>query len=265
MKPSTVFLAELTNSELETFLEKNNTVLIPVGATEQHGPAGPLGTDTLVPLEIAKRLCGSIGAVVAPPVNYALSQAHRGFTGEFSLSINTFIKVIEDLCIAFNDAGFRRIIFLNGHYDNTHGIAFGCANAADKLSDGCRAYPVGYWEGFTPDIGGRYFGGKKGLHANAAEISAVLAINPDLVDMKVANVEEPNFPETKTGSPAIHTAFFQTNPGSVWKITESGTWGDAANADAESGRTFLNEAVKATLALIDDIEATFDQLPKRIK
>lgn len=263
MKPDTCILAEMTNNELEKFLEENDTVLVPIGATEQHGPAGPLGTDTLVPCEIAKRIAREIGALVAPPIPYALSYPHRGFTGEFSLSINTFMTVIEDLCIAFSRAGFCRIIFLNGHYDNTHAIAYGCANAASKLPEGCRTYPVGYWDGLTPEVSSKYFGGAKGLHANGAEISAVLAINPEFVDMDVANIEEPNFPELKTGSPAVHTAFFQTSPGSVYRITESGTWGDAANANVEIGREFLDDAVKATLDLIADIEASYKQLHKR--
>ena len=45
MKPPTVFLGEMTNPEVKAFLEKHHTVIIPTGATEQHGPHGPLLTD----------------------------------------------------------------------------------------------------------------------------------------------------------------------------------------------------------------------------
>ena len=48
MKPPTVFLGEMTNVEVETFLEKHHTVIVPTGATEQHGPHAPLLTDVLI-------------------------------------------------------------------------------------------------------------------------------------------------------------------------------------------------------------------------
>jgi creatinine amidohydrolase len=263
MKPSTIFLAEMTNPEVEAFLKDNNTVIIPVGAMEQHGLAGPISTDVLIPQEVARRVAPRTGALVAPPLSYALSYPHKGFTGVFSLSITTFMSLIEDLCLTFSEAGFRRIIFLNGHFDNTFAIAYGCANAAEKLPEGCRAFPINYWDGLSPEQTAQYYGSEKGLHANATETSAVLAINPDLVDMERANTELPNFPPVKVPSAPIHTAFFLTAPGSVWRITESGTWGDADHATVEMGKTFLEAVTTATLDLIKDIEKTFRLLPRR--
>jgi len=129
MKPPTVFLAEMTNREVEEFLKEHDTVMIPTGSTEQHGPHSPVGTDVLIPTEIARRVAPRVGAVVAPPVSYGLSYPHRGFTSVFALGIDTFIDLIADLCECFARAGFRRIIFLNGHFDNTFAIAYGCAKA----------------------------------------------------------------------------------------------------------------------------------------
>jgi creatinine amidohydrolase len=101
------------------------------------------------------------------------------------------------------------------------------------------------------------------MHANEGEVSAVLAINSDLVDTDYTNTEFPPFPPTKTGSGAVHTAFFLTAPGSVWRITESGTWGDASQASAEKGERFLLWAIEAVLDLLDDIAVTFEKLPIR--
>lgn len=263
MKPPTVFLAEMTNREVEEFLKERDTVIIPTGSTEQHGPHSPVSTDVLIPTEIARRVAPQIGAVVAPPISYGLSYPHRGFTSAFDLSIDTFINVVADLCECFARAGFRRIIFLNGHFDNTFAIAYGCAKAADKLPQGTRAFPVNYWDGLPPERATAYVGPDKGMHANEGEVSAILAINPNLVDMDYANTEFPNFPPTKTGSGAVHTAFFLTAPGTVWRITESGTWGDATQATAEKGEQFLRWAVEAVLDLLDDIEITFEKLPIR--
>ena len=63
MKSATVFLGEMTNPEVEAFLEKHHTVIIPTGATEQHGPHAPLLTDVLIPQEIARRVAPQIGAL----------------------------------------------------------------------------------------------------------------------------------------------------------------------------------------------------------
>ena len=95
MKRRALFLAEMTNRELEIFLEDYKTVLIPVGSTEQHGPHSPLGTDVLIPQEIARRVAEKIDAVVAPPISYALSYPHRGFAGEFSLKM--IINLVKSL------------------------------------------------------------------------------------------------------------------------------------------------------------------------
>src|SRR5918995_4463950 len=109
MKPPTVFLGELTNVEVEAFLKKHHTVIIPTGATEQHGPHGPLLTDVLIPQEIARRIATEVGAVVAPPINYALSYPHVGFAGVVHISVSTFMSLLEDLCMSFAASGFKRI------------------------------------------------------------------------------------------------------------------------------------------------------------
>src|SRR5260221_11819907 len=116
MKPATVFLGEMTNPEVEAFLEKHHTVIVPTGATEQHGPHGPLLTDVLIPQEIARRAAPQIGAAVAPPLNYALPYPHAGFTGVVHTRIPTFLSLIEDLGEPFAAPWIKRVVFLNSHY-----------------------------------------------------------------------------------------------------------------------------------------------------
>lgn len=264
MKPPTVFLGEMTNAEVEGFLAHDSTVIVPVGSTEQHGPHAPLLTDVLIPNEIARRIAPRVGAVVAAPVNYGLSYPHIGFTGVVHLRIPTFMALVEDLCTALAAIGFTRIVFLNGHYDNTYAIAYACAAAADagRLAPGTRAFPVNYWDGMTPDEAAEFFDPANGLHANKGETSAVMAIDPGLVDLEAANAEMPPFPEVTAGA-AVHTAFFFSAPGSVHRATRSGTWGDARESSVEFGRRYLDVVSRATLRLLDDIERTFAAMPER--
>jgi len=263
MKPPTVFLGEMTNPEVEAFLQRHQTVIVPTGATEQHGPHAPLLTDVLIPQEIARRAAPKVGAVVAPPINYALSYPHVGFTGLVHIQIPTFMALVEDLCLSFASIGFKRIVFLNGHYDNTLAIAYACANAAYKMSKDVKAFPLNYWDGFSADEVTRWMTMKTGLHANEAESSAVRAINPSLVDMERANAEFPNFPEFKVNPAAVHAAFFFSQPGSVHRATKSGTWGDARTATAASGEDYLEAGVRSVVACLDNIEEAFANMPRR--
>lgn len=264
MKPKSVFLAENTNHELEEFLQTHHTLYVPVGATEQHGPHSAIGTDVFIPQEIARRVCVRQGnALVAPPLAYTLSYPHRGFTSEFSLGIETFMAVVRDLTLSFGRAGFKRIVFLNGHYDNTYALAYACAQVAEQLPAGAKAFPFNYWDGLTPEQWGRMSEGGKGMHAGESEVSMLLAINPALVDMEKANAEFPNFPVTITKSPALHTAFFFSSPGSVYRMSKTGTWGDATKATAPKGEEILEAGVQSVINLMLDIEKTFKELTIR--
>jgi creatinine amidohydrolase len=263
MKPPTVFLGEMTNPEVIAFLEQHQTVIIPTGAVEQHGPHGPLLTDVLIPTEIARRVAPRIGALVAPPINYALSYPHVGFPGMMHIRIPTFMALVEDLCVSFATSGFKRIIFLNGHYDNTYAIAYACASAQERMAKGIQAFPINYWDALTEAEIAEFSGLKNGLHANLAETSAVLRINPDLVDMDRANAEFPPFPEYTIPTGAVHTAFFFTNPGSVHWATKSGTWGDARKSTPEAGERYLEAGARSVLALLDNIAKTFAAMPPR--
>jgi creatinine amidohydrolase len=216
----------------------------------------------IVPVEVASRVASEVGAVVAPSINYGLSYPHVGFTGVVHLRVPTFMALVEDLCASLAAIGFRRIVFLNGHYDNTYAIAYACATAAERMPAGTRAFPINYWDGMTAEQAAEFFGASTGLHANRGETSAVLAINPALVDMDRANAEMPPFPEVTSPAP-VHTAFFFSAPGSVHRATHSGTWGDAREASAEYGRRYLDVVVEATTRMLNDIERTFDAMPPR--
>jgi creatinine amidohydrolase len=262
MKPPTVFLGEMTSPEVESFLAEHDTVIVPTGSTEQHGPHGPLLTDALIATEVARRAAPRVGAAVAPTINYGLSYPHTGFTGLVQIRIPTFMALIEDLAASLAEAGFRRIVFLNGHYDNTYAIAYACANAAGRLPAGTRAFPINYWDGLTPDEAGEFFDPSTGLHANRGETSAMLVIDPDAVDMDNANAEFPPFPDVTNPAP-VHTAFFFSAPGSVYRATQSGSWGDARAATPEFGERYLQVCTESTVRVLGDIERTFEAMPGR--
>ena len=100
------------------------------------------------------------------------------------------------------------------------------------------------------------------LHANRPETSAVMAMDAGLVDPDQLNAETPPFPETPDFA-AVHAAFFYSSPGSIYRATRSGTWGDARGSTSEFGEQCLEVWAGAVVRLLDDIDKAFAAMPAR--
>ena len=222
---------------VEAFLDSHHTVIIPTGATEQHGPHGPLATDVLIPQEVARRVAPQIGAVVAPPISYALSYPHVGFTGLVHIRDPDVHGAGRGPLRVVRRVGFRRIIFLNGHYDNTYAIAYACANAAERMPKGVKAFPVNYWDGLTADEIAEFSGPEERPARERRGDLGGAGDQPGPGRSRAsANAEFPPFPEFTVNTAPVHTAFFFSIPGSVHRATKIGTWGDARGSNAGDGR-----------------------------
>ena len=260
MKLKSVFLAELTNEDVEKYLRNKGMIIIPVGSIEQHGRHAPLGTDVIIPQEIAKRIAIKLNAIVAPPISYGLSAAHKGFSGLAYLSAKTFITVVEDLCKSLSSVGFKRIIFLNGHYTNTAALTLACYEISEKIPNKTQIYQITYWEALTAEKLNEYLSLKAGFHANVGETSVVMAIDPNLIDLSKATEFWPKFPKFGGNpSPAL-TAYFETQVGANFKALPGGVWGNPKNSTTKKGEKFLKEIENAVLRLINEIELVYKNL-----
>jgi creatinine amidohydrolase len=258
-----IFMPEMTNLEVRTYLEDGGrTVIVPVGSTEDHGDHGPLWTDVYIPLEVAKRAAPELDAIVGPPIPFGIAHDHRGAHGLIHLRLDTFFDLVRDVCRSLADAGFRRIVLLNGHYCNSHALEFAVARCHDELPEGTRVYPFPYWAGLTPDEAEQYLSGSVGIHANVGETSVVLAIDERLCDMENVRDFTPELPELRTSALALIDPVFLATPGSFWTLLEDGggVWGAPSESTAEKGEEFLGWCARAVVDVVHDMEAIHDRL-----
>ena len=94
------------------------TVLIPVGAVEQHGPHLPLGVDIWLSTAVASAVVENEPDVrLAEPLGYGISPHHLGFPGTVSLRSSTFIALMTDVCTGLAAQNVLPIL-VNGHGGN---------------------------------------------------------------------------------------------------------------------------------------------------
>ena len=254
-----VFLGEMTRREIEEYFKKGNRVIVPTGSVEQHGLHLPILTDTIIPSEVARRVALEINALVAPPISYGLSQVHSGFKGSAWLTTKTYISMIQDVSVSLAEGGFKRIIFLNGHYDNELAmyVALKDVVGTEKIPSDTKIMAFSYWNALPPDVGTKYLGFNAGWHSNVGETAAVLAIRPELVDMKNAKAE---WPTIAKDSMLVFSVI--TDAKGAWKkiAPEVGVWGDPTKATKEVGEEFLQQITKSIVKAVNDIEAAFKKM-----
>jgi len=106
---------ELTSPDLE---QPPILAVIPIGSIEIHGPHLPLGIDTMVIERVAVEAVRNLDAVVLPPLPYAYVPENRHFKGTISLSADTFLRLLEEVCDEVYRNGVEKIVVLNGHGGN---------------------------------------------------------------------------------------------------------------------------------------------------
>lgn len=110
-------LERMNWSDVEKYLQTNDSLIFITGATEQHSTLS-LFTDILIPCVLADAVVEREPILIAPPLNYGCSPYFQTFPGTVSLRLETFVVVIKELAAQFIRQGFNRIFFLNGHGGN---------------------------------------------------------------------------------------------------------------------------------------------------
>lgn len=142
--------------------DDRHVALVPVGATEQHGPHLPVGTDTIVARSLAERVSGVTGSLVLPEVALGVGEWHgTALAGTLAATPEAFLATVDTVCTWAVSSGVRRLPFLNGHVGNTArsrwrwtGCATGARSCAWAPSTGGGSRPMSRpWSRPTPPTG----------------------------------------------------------------------------------------------------------------
>jgi creatinine amidohydrolase len=117
-EPKTAF--EMTWVEAERQLKETDIGIIVFGSTEQHGPHNPMGADTLIPTEIAKRAASylknqGIKVFISTPIPFGMAHHHLRFPGSLALQPETALNLVYDLAVCLIDQGIKKLILMVGH------------------------------------------------------------------------------------------------------------------------------------------------------
>lgn len=241
-----MLLALSTWPEIEAWLARSKTVVIPIGSNEQHGPTGLLGTDWLCP-EIISHAAEKKGDIlVGPTFNIGMAQHHLAFPGTISLRPSTFQAAIGDWVGSLTRQGFERIYFLNGHGGNIASIeaAFSEIYADYSFADERAPFMLklkNWWElkGVTR-LCSELFPTGLGSHATPAEIAVTQAGYPHAV--KVADYS----PEIAPTGPVRDALDYRA------RFPDGRIGSDPIQASPEKGQRIIDTAVAG---LLEDVAA----------
>jgi creatinine amidohydrolase len=230
-----ILLEHLAWPEIAELREKNGgLLLLPLGATEQHGPHLPVAMDTLLAEAVCHAVSGKIVIPVMSALRYTVSQGHTTkWSGTFSLSHETFIATLRDLAAWAVATGWKRLLLVNAHFGNDAParVAIDQLRLAHlgKLQVGLiHVFKLtdAIWQEYTQDAAD--------LHANQAETALMLHLHPELIHIdRLATSDDPD----RTGETIFSYPVAQTSL--------NGVTGFPSRATAEQGKLLFEKMVTA--------------------
>jgi len=188
--------AEMTWEEVRDLDPAKVIAILPVGATEAHGPHLPLSTDVIISEAMARAGGEKLAAdgyevLLLPSLAFTPAKFAGGFPGTVSLSPATASAVIVEIAQGLAAHGIHRVVLANSHFDPAN---IESLYAAVKM---CEA--EGIAELIYPDLTRKPWALRLtnefrsgACHAGQFEGSIVMAERPDLVDDEVRTGLEPN-------------------------------------------------------------------------
>jgi creatinine amidohydrolase len=208
-----------------------------------------IDTDAYTAQEISLRVAKKTGVLVAPTVSYGYSPHHMNFKGSVTLTFQTLVNVLKEVCLSLIHHGFNKIVVMNAHGGNTNPIKQALKEIQDET--GKRVYSVMVYpsrDGFGAE-GTKVIEQEGGGHACELETSVGLYLGHRIL-MDKAEKWTPG-----------HTSIDPKYKGKVAAAymfderTSIGSLGDPTLATTEKGKILVESVVKDLAEFIEDLKA----------
>ncbi|MHC5062976.1 MAG: creatininase family protein [Planctomycetota bacterium] len=110
-------IADSNWMQIEKYLERDDRCVLPIGSTEQHGYLS-LCVDAILAERVAIEAAEPTGVPVYPVMPFGSAPYYAAYPGSISLRVETLLAVVRDFIDSVHQAGFRRILIVNGHGGN---------------------------------------------------------------------------------------------------------------------------------------------------
>ncbi|MDM5338485.1 creatininase family protein [Fictibacillus enclensis] len=222
-------LLKMTRDEVAEAVADFPVAILPLGATEQHGHHLPLGVDVYLAEGISRKLAQRTGALLLPSLPFGYSWVWRDIPGTVSLEQHRVEGVIKDVAKSVQRYGIQLLVLVNGHDANNASMKYAVRELQDELDLTVihLFYPnldnVMKTHCESPTWHGM-------VHACEFETSLMLALCPEMVDMKKAVREYPKKP-----------LLYGKSTISLGDLSKSGVYGDATLATKYKGEAMITE------------------------
>jgi creatinine amidohydrolase/Fe(II)-dependent formamide hydrolase-like protein len=246
---SSLQIEQLTSPEIRGLVAEGwTTVIVPLGSTEQHGPALPLLVDSEHGLQTAVRAARLLGkTLVGPVVTLGVSPEHAGFPGTVSLSAATMRNLLADIAESHSRSGFRLVYFWIAHGGNFAALQATLPELRYRWP-GCRvegltdlvSYIAATWDKVPIQLGVPL--SVSGSHAGEFEASMMLAARPELVRREDAEAGDPRL---------LAEILDQMMSQGIGSVSPNGVLGDQRQANAQRGSLYLDKLAEYLAAEVD--------------
>ena len=254
--------AQLRTTDFAALDPHRTVAVLPVAATEQHGPHLPLSVDT----DLVDGILAAARAVAQPDLPLlqlptqavGLSPEHQGFAGTLTLRPETLLALWADIGESVARAGVKKLLIFNshgGHSGIMDVVARDLRTRLGLLVVSCSWFNLPLRDEAGNDVSTRFPAHEHrfGIHAGQMETALMLALRPQDVCMAAAR----NFPSTSEDRAQRYTVLGNGRSAKLaWQMQDyqpAGAAGNAAAATAEDGHALLDAAGRALAQLLAEL------------
>jgi creatinine amidohydrolase len=260
------FWADLATTDLAALDLSRSIAVLPVAATEQHGPHLPLSVDTdLVDGVVSAclpHLSADAPVLFLPTQTVGLSPEHARFAGTLTLKAETVIRLWTDIGESVAASGVKKLVLLNAHGGQVSVMDIVARDLRARL--GMLVYSVSWFNlpllnAQGHDVNALFSAQEHrfGVHAGEVETSMMLALRPDLVRMDRAQDFHSSSQDRAERFPILGNGKSAKLGWQMQDYNPQGAAGNAAAATADKGRALLDASGRALAQLLSEI----DRLP----